>query len=325
MKLTRRNAIGAVLSAGSLFGTRAFAQQYPSGPVKILCGFTAGGSTDISARFAAKWLSDEFKQTFVVDNKVGANGLLAIQTLKQGKADGYTLMMATGGLMTITPAVKKDPGYHPLEDFTPIGIVGIYPYALVTRPSFPATDTAGLIDYARKNPGKVSYGSAGLGSTNHLAGEWFSKLTGTTMTHVPYKGDAPAVADLLADRLDIQFMTPSNIMPHVKAGKVKLLGSTGTAVSPIIEGETRLVSATVPGFEISSWLGLVGPAGMPKEAVDQINRILNTTMQRPEIKTQMLAAGLVPVFGSPDEFRRRAAAELKRWEGVAKASNIQIE
>jgi tripartite-type tricarboxylate transporter receptor subunit TctC len=325
MKFTRRDAIGAMLSAGSLLGTRAFAQQYPKEAVRILCGFTAGGSTDISARFAGKWLSDELKQPFVVENRVGANGLVAIQMLKQAKADGYTLMMATGGLMTITPAVKKDPGYNPLEDFTPIGIVGIYPYALVSRPHFPANDTAGLIEYAKKNPGKVSYGSAGLGSTNHLAGEWFSKLAGITMNHVPYKGDTPAVTDLVADRLDIQFMTPSNIMPHVKTGKVKLLGSTGTAVSPIIEGETRLVSATVPGFEISSWLGLVGPAGMPKEIVERINRILNATMQRPEIKAQMLSAGLVPVFGTPDEFRRRAAAELKRWEGVAKTSNIQLD
>lgn len=303
----------------------ASAQEYPTAPVRVLCGFAPGGSTDAAARLAAKWLSQELKQSFVVENKVGANGLVSIQTLKNSKADGYTLMMASAGSMTITPAVKRNVGYKPLEDFTPIAIVGWYPYALVTRPSFPANDTAGLIDYAKKHPGKVSYGSAGIGSTNHLAGEWFAKLTGTSMNHVAYKGDSPAVTDLLADRLDVFFMTPSVAMPHVKAHKLKLLGSTAGGSSPLIDGEKRMVSSTVPGFEMGSWLGLVGPAGMSPELVARINKVLNDAMRRPEAKAEMLAAGLVPILVTPTEFKARITTELNQWTNIAKTSKIEVD
>lgn len=303
----------------------ANAQQYPSAPVRVLCGFAPGGSTDAAARLASKWLSQELKQSFVVENKVGANGLVSIQSLKSSKADGYTLMMASAGSMTITPAVKRNIGYKPLEDFTPIAIVGWYPYALVTRPSFPANDTAGLVDYAKKHPGKVSYGSAGIGSTNHLAGEWFAKLTGTSMNHVAYKGDSPAVTDLLADRLDVFFMTPSVAMPHVKANKLKLLGSTAPGVSPLIEGEKRMVSSTVPGFEMGSWLGLVGPTGMSPDLVIKLNKVLNDAMRRPEAKAEMLAAGLVPVIVTPAEFKARISSELNQWTNIARTSHIEID
>lgn len=321
----RSKIVAGLCLAVSLHATTAFAQQYPNAPVKILCGFTAGGSTDAAARLAAKWLGDELKQAFVVDNKVGANGLLAIQTLKQSKPDGYTLMMASGGSITVTPAVKKNAGYDSMKDFDPVAIVGFYPYVLVSRLSFPANNVAELIDYAKKNPGKVSYGSAGLGSTNHMAGEWFARLTGTTLNHIPYKGDTPAVADLLAERLDIDFMTPSNIMPHVKAGKVKTLGSTGTSPSPLIEGENRMVSATVPHYEIGSWLGLMAPAGTPPAIVDRLNKILNEKMQTPEGKEQMLAVGMVPIIVTPAQFKQRIGSELKNWTAVATSSKIEID
>jgi tripartite-type tricarboxylate transporter receptor subunit TctC len=303
----------------------AYAQQYPTAPVRVLCGFAPGGSTDAAARLASKWLSQALKQSFVVENKVGANGLVSIQTLKSSKADGYTLMMASGGSMTITPAVKRNAGYKPLEDFTPIAIVGSYPYALVARPSFPANDIAGLVKYAKQHPGEVSYGSAGIGSTNHLAGEWFARLNGISLNHVAYKGDSPAVTDLLADRLDVFFMTPSVAMPHVKANKLKLLGSTALGVSPLIEGEKRMVSATVPGFEMGSWLGLVGPAGMAPAVVAKLNKVLNETMRTPEAKAEMLAAGLVPIIVTPEEFRTRIATELSRWTNIARTSKIEID
>ncbi|MES2187881.1 MAG: tripartite tricarboxylate transporter substrate binding protein [Pseudomonadota bacterium] len=299
-------------------------QQYPHAPVRILCGFSAGGSTDSAARLAAKWLQDELKQSFYVDNRVGANGVVAIQALKSSKPDGYTLMMVTGGLMTMTPAVKTDVVYNPLEDFTPIAIVGWYPYAVVARPGFPANDVPGLIDYAKKNPGKLTYGSAGIGSTNHLGTEWFDHLAGISMNHVPYKGDAPGISDLLADRLDVYFMTPSVVMPHVKMGKVKLLGSTGNGPSPLIEGEKRMVSSTVPGYELGSWLALVGPAGMARADVEKLNKILNNAMQKPEMKAQMASAGLVPILVTPDAFRHRIQAELTQWQAVARSANIRI-
>lgn len=324
-KLSMNKFALCLLGAAWCVAAQSADPQYPSAPVKVVVGFAPGGSTDAAARFAAKWLQDELKQTFVVENRVGANGLVAIQALKQAKPDGYLLMMASGGSMTITPALKKDASYKPLEDFVPIAMVGIYPYALVTRANFPANSTAELIEYAKKNPGKVSFGSAGIGSTNHLAGEWFAKLTGTSLNHVPYKGDTPGVTDLISGQLDMFFMTPSNVMPQVKAGKAKLLASTGTGPSPIIEGETRMVSTTVPGFEISSWLGLVGPAGMPRQDVLRLNKVLNDAMRRPEVQAQMLAAGLAPVIVSPDEFKARIANELKRWESVAKTSNIQVD
>ena len=314
--------------AGVFLALSAAAQtapSFPSGPVTILCGFAAGGPTDVAARLAAKVLSEALKDPVVVDTRAGANGLISVQGLKRAKADGHTLLAVTAGMMTITPAVKAHAGYDPIKDFTPIAIVGEFPYVLVARNGFPANDVAGLVEYAKKHPGAVNYGSAGIGSSNHLAGEWFNSMARISMEHVPYKGDAPAVGDVIADRLDVYFMTPSVAMPQAAAGKLKVLGVASKAPSAVAAGVKDTVSKTVPGFEMGSWIGIVGPAGMPRDVVRRLNAAINERLKQPENLQLLAGIGQEPVPGTPEQFAARIKSELGTWTKVASDAKISVD
>ena len=315
----------AIVAIGLATALASAADSYPAAPITIVSGFAPGGPTDAAARLAAKLLEDKFKQTVIVDTKAGANGLISIQALKRAKADGYTLLAVTAGMATITPVVKKAPGYEPTKDFTPIAIIGEFPYVLVSRNSFPADDPAGLIDYAKKNPGKVTFGSAGIGSSNHLAGEWFAKLAGVSLTHVPYKGDSAGVTDLVAGRVDVYFMAPSVAMPQVQAGKMKVLGVASAAPTPLAPGVKNLISKAVPGFEMGSWIGLVGPAGLPRDIVERINVTINESMRDPQYHNVLSTLGQDPVSVTPEQFASRIRKELKTWEGVANDAKIVVD
>lgn len=315
----------AFAAIGLAAGAVAAADPYPTAPITIISGFAPGGPTDAAARLAAKLMEDKLKQTVIVDTKAGANGLISIQALKRAKPDGYTLLAVTAGMATVTPAVKKAAGYEPLKDFTPIAILGEFPYVLVSRTTFPANDVAGLIDYAKRNPGRVTYGSAGVGSSNHLAGEWFAKMAGVSITHVPYKGDSPGVADLVAGRVDVYFMTPSVALPQVQAGRMKVLGVASTAPTPLVPGVKNLISAVVPGYEMGSWIGLVGPAGLPREIVQQINHTINESLKEPQYRNALTTLGQDPVLVSPEQFAARIRNELKTWEGVASDAKIVLD
>lgn len=323
--LFKKTLVGLASAVLALSANAQSAPPFPNGPVTILSGFAAGGPTDAAARLAAKVLSDALKNPVVVDTRAGANGLISIQGLKRAKPDGQTLLAVTGGMMTITPAVKANSGYDPVKDFTPIAIVGDFPFVLVARNGFPANDVAGLVDYAKKNPGKVNYGSAGIGASNHLAGEWFKKLANISMEHIPYKGDSPAVGDLIADRLDVYFMTPSVAIPQAAAGKLKVLGVAANAPSPLVPGVNDVVSRTVPGFHMASWIGIVGPAGMPREVVLQLNKHINERLKQPE-NLQTLASigqGLAPF--TPEQFAARIKQELGVWTKVATDAKISVD
>lgn len=321
--IRRRQLLAATLLAP--VAKSVLAQGYPTMPVKILCGSAPGGPTDVAARLAGRWLSERLGQPFIVENRVGANGQIAIQLLTQSKPDGYTLAAIPRGALTVAPAVQKSSRYNPLTDFTPIALIGEFPYVLVSRNGFPANDVAGLIGYAKKNPGKVTYGSAGTGSSNHLAGEWFAKEAHMTLTHIPYKGDSPGVSDLIAGLIDIYFMTPSVAMPQVQAGKIKVLGVASAAPTPLAAGVKTLVSSAVPGFEMSSWIGLLGPAGMPSELVSRINQVINDEASRPANKPAMLAIGQDPVIVTPAAFRARIEQDMKRFSALAREAHIELE
>ena len=323
MQTRIKNAFGFALAL--LAAMSANAQTYPNAPITILSGFAPGGPTDAAARIAAKVLSDAFKESVIVETRAGANGLISVQALKKAKQDGYTLLAVTAGMMTVTPAVKSDVGYDPVKDFTPIAILGEFPYVLVSRNGFPANDTAGLVEYARKNPGKVTYGSAGVGSANHLAGEWFAKLVNVSMVHVPYKGDSPAVSDLIADRLDVYFMTPSVAMPQVTAGKLKVLGLAASSSLPLVSGVKELVSKSVPGFQMGSWIGLVGPAGMPRDITQQLNTAINESLKQPQNLRSLADQGQAPVNIKPEQFASRIQEELKLWTGIAASAKIKLD
>jgi tripartite-type tricarboxylate transporter receptor subunit TctC len=301
------------------------AQGYPNAPVKILCGSAPGGPTDVAARLASRWLSERLGQPFIVENRVGANGQIAIQLLTKSKPDGYTLAAIPRGALTVAPAVQKSARYNPLADFTPVAIIGGFPYVLVSRNDFPANDVAGLIAYAKKNPGKVTYGSAGTGSSNHLAGELFAKEAGVSLSHVPYKGDTPGATDLIAGLIDVYFMTPSVAMPQVQAGKIKALGVASTAPTQLAPGVTKLVAAAVPGFEMSSWIGLLGPAGMSPEMIAKINHVINEESVRPANKPAMLTIGQDPVIVTPAAFRAKIEQDMTRFSALAREAHIELD
>lgn len=320
----RRLLTVAMLSplAGAL---PVLANTYPSGPIKILCGSAAGGPTDLAARLAARWLSERLGQPAIVENRVGANNQVAIQLLTQSKPDGLTLAAIPRGALTIAPSLQKVPRYDPLKDFTPLAIVGQFPYVLVARNSFPANDAAGLIDYAKKNPGKVTFGSAGIGSTNHLAGEWFANAAGISMIHVPYKGDAPGSADVMAGLIDVYFMTAGNAMPQLQAKTIKLLGVAANAPSDLAGGYKTLVGSAVPGFEIGSWIGLLGPANMPADVVKRINGVVNEEAGKPGGKPALLAIGQEAVIVTPERFRSMIEEDMKRFTAIGRQARIELE
>lgn len=321
----KKTAAALACAVVALSASAQPAPSFPGGPVTILSGFAAGGPTDSAARLAAKVLSEGFRYPFVVETRAGANGLIAIQSLKRAKADGHTLLAVTAGMMTITPAVKANPGYDPVRDFTPIAILGEFPYVLVARGNFPASDVAGLVDYAKKRPGQVTYGSAGIGSSNHLAGAWFSSLARISMVHLPYKGDSAALSDLVAQRLDVYFMTPSVAMPQAAAGKLKVLGVASGAPTPLASGVKDVVAKAVPGFQMGSWIGIVGPAGMPPEVVKRLNATLNERLSQPQNRQSLAGIGQDQVAITPEQFGGRIRPELNVWTKVAVDARISIE
>ncbi|WP_066271768.1 Bug family tripartite tricarboxylate transporter substrate binding protein [Hydrogenophaga palleronii] len=323
--IDRRKLLTTALLTPLAGAMPAFANTYPSQPIKILCGSAAGGPTDLAARLAARWLSERLGQPAIVDNRVGANSQVAIQLLMQSKPDGYTLAAIPRGALTIAPSLQKAPRYDPLKDFTPLAIVGQFPYVLVARNSFPANDAAGLIEYAKRNPGKVTFGSAGIGSTNHLAGEWFANAAGVSMIHVPYKGDAPGSADVIAGLIDVYFMTAGNAMPQVQAKKIKLLGVASNAPSDLAGGSKTLVSSAVPGFEIGSWIGLLGPANMPADLVKRINGVINEEAEKPEGKPALLAIGQEAVIAAPDRFKTMMEEDMKRFTALGRQAKIEVD
>lgn len=323
--IDRRKLLTAAMLSPLAGAMPAHASTYPSAPIKILCGSAAGGPTDLAARLAARWLSERLGQPAIVENRVGANNQLAIQLLTQSKPDGYTLAAIPRGALTIAPSLQKVRRYDPLKDFTPLAIVGQFPYVLVARKNFPANDVAGLIEYAKRNPGKVTYGSAGIGSTNHLAGEWFSNAAGISMVHVPYKGDAPGSADVIGGVLDVYFMTAGNAMPQVQAKTIKLLGVATNAPSDLAGGVKALVSSAVPGFEIGSWIGLLGPANMPADLVKRISGVINEEAGKPEGKPALLGIGQEAVIVTPERFKSMVEEDMKRFTALGRQAKIELE
>ncbi len=323
--IERRTLLKTALLTPLAGALPAFAANYPTAPIKILCGQAAGGPTDLAARVAARWMTDRLGQPAIVENRVGANSQVAIQLLMQSKPDGYTLAVLPRGSMTIAPSLQKVPRYDPVKDFTSLALIGQFPYVLVARNSLPVDDVAGLIDYAKRNPGKVTFGSAGIGSSNHLAGEWFASAAGVQMIHVPYKGDAPGSADIMAGLIDIYFLTAGNAMPQIQARTMKVLGVASTGPSDLAPGVKAVVGTTVPGFEMSSWIGLVGPAGMPADLVARISEVINSEAAKPSGKAALLAIGQEPAIVAPARFKAMVEDDIKRFTVIGRQARIEIE
>jgi len=304
--------------AASLFFPTAHA--YPTKPIRLLVGFPAGGGPDATARVIAPALSEKLGQQVIVDNRGGAGGVIATELVAKAPNDGYTMLLTTL-THVVNPAVYKNVGYHPIKDFTAVTRLVQFPFVLVSNPNFSAKTTADLIKLSRSKPEALVYGSAGNGTTSHLSMELFKFLTKIEMTHVPYKGAAAQLVDLIAGRIEFGFASPAAV-PHIRAGRLRGIAVTSAKPSELFPG-VPAVSEAVPGFEVVNWFGLTMPAGAPRNAVLRINREVNVLLARNDIRETLIGQGTEPSGSSPEEFAKLIESENRKWPAVVKAAGME--
>ena len=304
--------------------TSAYAQAYPTKPVRIVVAFTAGGTTDILARSVGQQLSDRLKQPFVIDNKPGAGGNLGTEVVVRSPADGYTLIIDSVGPIAVNPTLYKNLSYNPLTDLVPIVQIADVPNVLVVHPSLGVKNFEEFIAYAKANPGKLNYGSTGIGTSSHLSGYMLGKRMGIDVTHIPYKG-ADALNDLLAGRLQFMFATIPSVIQYIQAGKVLPMAMSSAKRSRALPEVPTLIESGLPGFEAGSWFGVFAPKGTPDAVVAQLNRTVNEILGMPSIEKQMIAQGADPVGGTPVEFGQFVQREYEKWKVVVRESGATAE
>jgi tripartite-type tricarboxylate transporter receptor subunit TctC len=315
--------LAAIAAASLAIAPGVFAQQYPTKTVTIVVPFTPGGSSDITARTVAVKLQETLGQTFVIDNKPGANGGLGGKYVANAQPDGYTLFVGSIGVFAINPVLYKDLGYHPMKDYDLLSVAVRTPNALVTRPDFPANNMGEFIDYLKKNPDKVSFASSGTGSSDHLTAALFWQKTGTSGIHVPYKGGSAAHMDLIAGNTDVSFQNLGSITQHVKAGKMKLLAVTGDRRDPSVPTVPTLTEAGVPGIEVYSWQAFVAPKGLPANVKARLQPALVAAIRHPDTVKKFNEIGFEVVGNSPEEFNRFLNEELNRWKQVVDTAGLK--
>ena len=299
--------------------------QYPSRPLKLIVPFPPGGSTDILARALGQKLSEGLAQAVVIDNRPGAGGSIGSEAAAKAPPDGYTIMMGHLGTLAANVAIYKHLPYDPVKSFAPVCLMAIVPSVLVVNPSLPVASAAELIAYAKKNPGKLTYGSAGNGSTSHLTTEYFKLATGTDILHVPYKGVGPMLIDLVSGQISMGLNGAPAVMPHVNSGKLRALAVSSFRRLPSLPQIPTLDEAGVKGFDANGWYGIVAPAGTPRGIVQKLNAEIRRIMDTPELRARLDAEGAIPAAGSPEEFAAFIASEIARWGAVLKRAGIQAQ
>jgi len=325
MKLPRRGFLHLAAGAGALPALSRFAraQAYPSRPVRIMVGFPPGGPADILARLIGQRVSERLGQSFIVENRGGAQGQIATETVARAPADGHTLLLVVPG-NGIAHVLNEKLNFNFIRDTAPVAGISNGPLLMEVGSATPVHTVPEFIAYAKARPGKINFASPGIGSTIQLCGELFKIMTGVNMVHVPYRGNAPAVTDLIAGQVQVMFAdTPSSIA-HVRAGTLRALAVTTAERSEILpEGPT--VREFLPGFEASNWFGVAAPKDTPPEIIDRLNKEINFTLGEPEIKARLADLGAAPLTGSPADFGRFIVAESEKWSKVIRAANIKVE
>jgi tripartite-type tricarboxylate transporter receptor subunit TctC len=319
----KMKALLSAAVAALAFSATATAQTYPDKSVTIVVPFTPGGSSDITARTVAAKLQESLGQSFVIDNKPGANGGLGATFVKNAKPDGYTLFVGSIGVFAINEVLYKNLGYATQRDFDLLSVAVRTPNALVTSASFPPNNLAEFIDYLKKHPNQVSFASSGTGSSDHLTAALFWQKTGTTGIHVPYKGGSAAHLDLIAGNANVSFQNLGSITQHVKAGKMKILAVTGSARDPAVPNVPTLTEAGVPGIEVYSWQAFVAPKGLPANVKARLQPALIAAIKHPDVVKRFNELGFEVVGNSPEEFDRFLNAELARWKQVVESGGIK--
>jgi tripartite-type tricarboxylate transporter receptor subunit TctC len=309
----------------TLFAAGAAAQAWPSKPIRLVVPFPPGGATDILARAVAQKMTDAWGQPVVVDNRPGAGGNIGSELVAKSAPDGYTLEMGTVGTHAINASLYAKMPYDHIKDFAPVILVAGVPNVLVVYPGLPVKSVQELIAYGKANPGKLNFASSGSGTSIHLAGELFKVMTGVQMTHVPYKGSAPALQDLLGGQVQLMFDNLPPSLPQIKSGKLRALGVTSAARSPALPDVPTVAEQGLPGFEASSWFGVLAPTGTPPAVITKINTEIDKWLQTPEAKEKLLALGANPGGGTPEDFAKHIAAETAKWAKVVKESGAKVD
>ncbi len=316
-------ALGAVLG---LAAERSGAQaDYPNKPIRLLVGFAPGGATDIVARIVGPKLGERLNnQRVVIDNRAGAAQVIASELTANAAPDGYTLFMASAAF-TINPSMRKTLPFDSIRDFTPIVLAAGVPNVLVIHPSVRARSIKELIAQVRAAPGKLNYGSAGVGAPSHLAGVMFGLIAKVDITHVPYKGSGQVMGDLLGGQLQMSFPALSGALAHIKSGKLIPLGVTSLKRTPLLPEIPTIEESGLPGYEASSWFGFMGPARLPKSLVAKLNAVTNQVLQAPDVREQLLRQGADPIGGTPEDFAAVIARDIDRWKKVIAAAGLKPE
>ena len=325
MKLRRRGFLRLAAGAAALpaLSRVAWAQSYPTRPVRIIVGFAAGGSTDVTGRLLAQWLSERLGQPFVMENRPGAGTNIGTEAVVHAPADGYTLLFVTPA-NAINATLYDKLNFNFIRDIIPVSGIMCVPNMMEVHPSFPAKTVAELIAYAKANPGKISHASAGIGSSSHLAGELFKVMTGVDIVHIPYRGNAPALTDLLAGQVQLGFDSLPSTIEYIRAGRLRPLG-VSTAMRSRALPDVPTISETVPGYESSAFYGIGAPKGTPIEIVDTLNREINAGLANPKLNARLVDLGGMMLAGSAADFGKLIADETEKWAKVIRSANIKSQ
>jgi tripartite-type tricarboxylate transporter receptor subunit TctC len=302
----------------------ASAQSYPTKPIRLVVPFPPAGATDILSRELARMLSDRLKQQVIVDNKPGAGGALCSDLVAKAASDGYTIQMATSSTHSIGPSLNPKTPYNPQTDFTPIAHVANAANVLVVSPRVKASTVAELIADIKAKPGQYNYGSSGPGTIVHLTGELFKSMTGTYIVHIPYRGTALVIPDMVSGQIQMLFDNIASALPHIKDGRVKALAVTSLKRSPMLPN-LPTVADSVPGFESSTWFGVFGPRNMPAEATQRLNTEINAVLKTPEFQERLRTLGYEGAGGSPADFAKVVASDTAKWARLIKERRITVE
>ena len=323
--MRRRHLLGAGLAIPALVHARAgYAQAgYPQRPVRIVVPFAAGGATDILARAVAQSLQAEYGQSFVAENRTGAGGTIGAEAVAKSVPDGYTLLLGTTATQSITPHLYARLSYDASRDFAAVSAVASVPMVLAVHPSLGVSDVAGLVAKAKAEPGTITFASSGQGSITHLASELFRARAGVELTHIPYRGSAPAMTDLVAGRVLMMIDHAPTVLPQIQAGALRALGVAGAAPIPQLPGVLP-IGRTIQGYEVTSWFGVLAPAGTPASIVTQLNASIGKALAQPEVAAKLREQGADPMPGSPDTFASLIARDSRLWGEVVRSAGVTL-
>lgn len=324
MSIRSKAVFLAVVLLGTATLVHAADPAYPTRPIRLIVPYPPGGSTDPTGRAFAAWFTEKLGQQVVVDNRPGAGATIGHALGAKATPDGYTILLGTSGGLVVAPALGTPVPYDPVKDYAPIGLVVYAPFLLVVHPSLPAGNLKEFIDYAKAQSGKINFASPGVGTPNHLGMELLKSMTGADFVHVPYKGGGPAVVDLIAGRTQAIFSGIPQVLPHIKAGRLKPI-ATGHPTRVRSWPDLQPIADTLPGFNNTTWYGLLAPAGTPRAIVNRLNAEIGKALANAEFSQRLMAIGLEPASNSPGEFHNMIRSELQRWTKVIKDAGITAD